>query len=285
MKIAISGSSGFIGKHLVHFFEEKGYAVVSLTHSMFSHTDSMLLNNALQGCDVVINLAGAPINQRWTAAAKAEILNSRVSATRVLVSVINEMEKKPALFISTSAIGIYPDEGVYSESAASVGMTFLAEVCTRWEDEAQRVSPDVRLAITRFGIVLAKDGGVLSKMIQPFHWFVGGKIGTGEQPFCWIHIEDLMQIMQFIITHDEISGVINLVAPNTVTNETFTEEFAAVMHRPSWLTVPSFVLQLLYGEGKLVAISGQQAYPSRLLTAGYTFRYPDIRQALRNLFL
>ena len=131
---------------------------------------------------------GERIMKLWTAAAKAEILNSRISATGALVSVINEMEKKPALFISTSAIGIYPDEGVYSESAASVGMTFLAEVCTRWEDEAQRVSPDVRLAITRFGIVLAKDGGVLSKMIQPFHWFVGGKIGTGDPPFCWIHI-------------------------------------------------------------------------------------------------
>lgn len=285
MKIAISGSSGFIGKHLSRFLKERGDEVIPLTHSMFDNPDITLLKDALQGVDVVVNLAGTPINQRWTPAIKADILNSRVSVTRTLVNIINQMENKPTVFISASAIGIYPDDGVYSESAASVGMTYLAEVCTLWEDEAQKVSPDVRLAITRFGIVLANDGGVLSKMLPPFQWFVGGKIASGEQIFCWIHIDDLVNAIQFIITHKDLSGIINLVSPNPLTNEAFTTELAAVLHRPSWFTVPSFVLKLIYGEGEQIATIGQQAYPSRLLTAGYTFRYADIRQALRSLFL
>lgn len=285
MRIAISGSSGFIGKHLSDFFLAKGDEVIPLSHSLFSKGSVEDLQQKLQGCTVVINLAGASINQRWTSVTKREILNSRVQVTRRLVSAINEMRVKPSLFISASAIGIYPDGGIYTENNSSEGSGFLAEVCVLWEEEAQRISTDVRLAITRFGVVLGKDGGALPMMLLPFRFFVGGRMASGEQGFSWIHIEDLVQAMQFIITHPELSGPINFVSPHPVLNKTFVQEVSEVMRRPAYFPVPAFVFRLLYGEGEVIMTKGQQAYPARLMSAGYTFRYPELRLALRNFLL
>lgn len=151
MKIAISGSSGFIGRHLTAFFSAKGETVVPLSRSLLRPGAEAGLREVLIGCDVIINLAGSTISQRWTEAAKRKIVDSRVDTTHQLVSVINEMDVKPSLFISASAVGIYPDKGLYTESNASEGEGFLSEVCVRWEDEAQKLSPDVRLVITRLG--------------------------------------------------------------------------------------------------------------------------------------
>lgn len=285
MKIAISGSSGFIGKHLTSFFEERGEVVVHLTHSLFSDSNNEQLREALTGCDIVINLAGATINQRWTNEAKRKILDSRLDVTRKLVSIINESEIKPSLFISTSAVGIYPNDGVYTENNASEGVGFLSEVCACWEDEAQKLSPDVRLVIIRLGVVLATDGGALPKMALPFRLFIGGKIASGEQGFSWIHIEDVLYGILHLIHHPELSGVVNMVSPQPTVNYLFTEELAAVLHRPAWFTVPVFALRFLYGEGEVMMTEGQQAYPARLLSSGYTFRFGELHLALRNLFL
>lgn len=285
MKIAISGSSGFIGQHLTKFFSGKGDIVIPLTRSLFRQETNEKLLEALAGCDVVINLAGASINQRWTEAAKERILNSRVDTTHRLVSIVNGMSVKPVLFISASAVGIYPDEGVYTESNASEGTGFLAKVCMHWEDEAQKLSPDVRLVIVRFGVVLATDGGALPKMLLPFKLFVGGPIASGEQSFSWIHIDDVMNGIQFAIIHPELSGVVNFVSPQPIVNRILSQEIAKAFHRPDWLTVPAFVFRLLYGEGEVLATKGQQAYPARLLAVGYNFRYSDIGVALRSLFM
>ena len=173
MRIAISGNSGFIGQHLTEFLSAGGDVVVPLKHAMFRSRSDEKLKQALTGCDVVINLAGATINQRWTRKAKRKIMNSRIYTTRRLVSIINEMEVKPKVFISASAVGIYPDNGIYSESSTSVGTGFLSDVCIRWEDEAQKLSRDIRLVVVRFGVVLSKDGGALPKMLLPFRFFVG----------------------------------------------------------------------------------------------------------------
>lgn len=280
MKIAISGSSGFIGRHLTEFFSVGGNVVVPLEHSMFRSTSNEKLKEALEGCDVVINLAGKTINQRWTDKAKRKIMNSRIYTTRRLVSLINEMPVKPRLFISASAVGIYPDEGIYSESTTSEGTGFLADVCSHWEDEAQKLSRDVRLVITRFGVVLSKDGGALPKMLLPFRFFMGGKIASGKQGFSWIHIDDVMHAFQFIIDHEEMSGIVNMVAPQPLTNQSFTKAVAEVLHRPSWLTIPAKIFYYLYGEGEDLLVKGQQAFPARLLSAGYVFRYSDVRVAL-----
>ena len=285
MKIAISGNSGFIGQHLTDFFSGRGDVIVPLKHSMFLLGNDDKLKEALTGCDVVINLAGTTINQRWTSKAKREIRNSRVCTTRRLVSIINEMPLKPDLFISASAVGIYPDKGIYSETSTSEGSGFLAEVCIRWEEEAQKLSRDVRLVITRFGVVLSNDGGALPKMLLPFRFFVGGKIASGKQGFSWIHIEDVLNAIRFVIEHKDLSGVVNLVAPQPLTNRAFTRAAAEVLHRPAWLTIPGKVFRFLYGEGEELLTKGQQAYPARLLSAGYVFRYSDIRLALYSFLM
>lgn len=283
MKIAISGASGFIGTHLSGYFSEKCVEVVPLKHTYFRDTSDDRLLEALQGVDVVINLAGVSINQRWTSAAKREIMDSRILSTRRLVSLINGMTKKPSLFISASAIGIYPLAGTYSETSASEGTGFLAAVCRHWEEEAQKVSTDVRLAITRLGVVLDRNGGALPKMLLPFRLFLGGEISSGDQGFSWIHIDDLLRAMWLLITRQDLSGIFNFTAPQPITNSMFTRAVSEVMHRPAWFTVPSFVFLLLYGEGSVLITEGQQVYPARLIAAGYTFCYPDIWIALRNL--
>lgn len=285
MKIAISGNSGFIGRHLTDFFSDRGNIVVPLKHSMFRLKTDDKLKEALTGCDVVINLAGTTINQRWTSKAKREIKNSRVYTTRRLVSILNEMPVKPKLFISASAVGIYPDKGIYSETSTSEGTGFLADVCIRWEEEAQKLSRDIRLVVARLGVVLSKDGGALPKMLLPFRFFVGGKIASGKQGFSWIHIEDVLNAIQFIIEHEDLSGVVNLVSPQPLTNLAFTRATADVLHRPAWLTIPGKVFRYLYGEGEELLTKGQQAYPARLLSAGYVFRYSDIRLALYSFLM
>lgn len=283
MKIAISGCSGFIGKHLDEFLTGHGNTVVALKHSYFDAPSDHRLKDALSGCDVVINLAGTTINQRWTSAAKRKIMNSRVNTTRRLVSLINTMSEKPTLFISASAVGIYPSDGIYNENSGQEGTGFLAEVCKNWEEEAQKLSPDIRLVITRFGVVLSNDGGALPLMLLPFRLFLGGKIASGKQGFSWIHIDDLTSAMQFILMHPELSGVFNFVSPQPVTNRVFTQAAAIALHRPAWLTIPTFIFRLLYGEGEVLMTEGQKAFPARLQSAGYPFLYSDIRVALQNL--
>lgn len=283
MVIAISGSSGFIGKHLTDFFASQGATVVALRHAYFNNKTNDKLRKSLYGCNVVINLAGVPLNRRWTDTAKRNIRQSRIATTRRLVSLINAMPSKPDLFISASAVGIYPSEGIYSENSLVEGDDFLAEVCHDWEEEAQKLSPDVRLAITRFGVVLGADGGALPKMLLPFRLFLGGRIASGKQGFSWIHIDDLVQAMQFLIQHPELSGVFNFVSPQPICNEHFARAAAQALRRPDWLPVPAFVLRLLYGQGHILLTQGQQAYPSHLLSAGYVFRYSDIRVAVQSL--
>lgn len=283
MRIAISGSSGFIGQHLTAFFSARGEEVIPLRHSFFQNPSDKQLIEALTGCSVVINLAGASINCRWTDAAKRKIMDSRVFTTQRLVTVVNQMAVKPELFISASAVGIYPDDGIYSESHMAEGTGFLAKVCVRWEEEAQKLSADVRLVITRLGVVMAANGGALPRMLLPFRLFMGGKIASGKQGFSWIHIEDVVHGMAFIMDHKELSGIINLVAPQSATNSHFTSAAAEVLHRPAWLTIPGSFFRYLYGEGEEFITHGQQAYPSRLLSAGYVYRYSDLRVALYSI--
>lgn len=282
MKIAISGSSGFIGRHLTDIFTARGDKVIALKRSLFERPDTEALRDVLTDCHVVINLAGAPINQRWTFHNKKDILDSRVDTTRRLVEVINAMERKPSLFISVSAVGIYPSEGIYTEESMAKADNFLSTVCKRWEREARKISHDVRLVIPRLGVVLAADGGALPRMLLPFRLFLGGRIASGNQGFSWIHIKDVEQAFRFVIAHKELSGVINFVSPQPITNRVFTQAVSEVLNRPSWLPVPSFVFWLLYGAGSIIVTSGQQVYPVRLVDAGYIFQYSNIRTALKS---
>lgn len=285
MKIAISGSSGFIGKHLTGFLQEKGIEVIPLYHRLFDISKLSALNKILDGCDVVINLAGTNINHRWTSEYKKEILESRINSTRALVHAINGMHIKPRTFISTSAIGIYPSfDTTYTEKDIEYGKGFLAQVCKQWENEARKISPEVHLVILRFGIVLANDGGALPKMILPFRFFIGGRIASGNQGFSWVHITDLLRVFYYLIEHPEFSGVFNLTAPDIVTNRDFAHITAHELHRPNWLPIPAFIFRLIFGERHELMTSGTKAYPKRLSEAGFKFKYNKLYQAIQNLY-
>lgn len=208
-------------------------------------------------------------------------MNSRICTTRKLVEAINQSETKPKLLVSVSAVGIYPSEGIYTEAQIEYGTDFLSKVCLNWEREARKVSSDVRLVIPRFGVVLGKDGGALPNMLLPFKLFLGGRIATGKQGFSWIHIDDLLHALYFIIQMPELSGVFNFTAPQLLTNRDFACIAAHALHRPNWFTVPAFIFRLLYGQGHVIATKGQQAYPQRLLKAGYRFHYANLEEALK----
>ncbi|MCC8143684.1 MAG: TIGR01777 family oxidoreductase [Tannerellaceae bacterium] len=284
MKVAISGSSGFIGKNLTAFLARHNFTVVSIPHSLFYPETAKILREKLEGCDVIINLAGVSINQRWTEGNKKKIMDSRIEATRSLVEVVNKMPVKPSVFISASAVGIYPSDGtLYTENTMREGKGFLAEVCHRWEAEAEHISPDVRLVITRFGVVLSSHGGAFPKMVLPFRLFMGGEISSGKQGFSWIHLEDLVNALLFIINNPTLAGAVNMVAPYPTTNSAFAHEVAKAMNRPALVRLPAIAFRLLYGEGEVMVTEGQLTYPQKLLSAGYIFRYPDLQMALFEL--
>lgn len=283
MKIAISGSTGFIGTHLSSFLEANGAEIVPLKREFFSAADDIALRIALDGCDAVINLAGATINHRWTSSYKRKIMDSRILTTRKLVTAINKLTRKPHTLISISAVGIYSSDRVQREDDFCYGNTFLSQVCRKWEEEARKVSPQTRLVIPRLGVVLAKDGGALPLMLLPFRMFAGGRIASGNQGFSWIHIEDLQNAILFLLLNPQLRGVFNFTAPQIMNNSKFTETAAAVLHRPSWLPVPGFVFYLLYGKGHILMTEGQKAYPLRLLEEGFEFRYLDLESALESI--
>ena len=241
------------------------------------------LISLLNGCDAVINLAGASINSRWTKENKQKIRDSRIKTTRYLVQVINELATKPEAFISISAVGIYPDKEIWSERDGNYDNGFLAGVCKDWEAEAKKVSTDVRLVIPRLGVVLSKDGGAFPKMYLPFRLFIGGRIASGSQGFSWIHIDDLMNIFWTIITTKKIKGIIHCTAPQMCDNLIFTYSLAKIAHKPACFRIPSVIFKIMYGEGASILTKGQKVFPYKLLNYGYSFQYPEINKALKNL--
>jgi uncharacterized protein (TIGR01777 family) len=231
----------------------------------------------------VINLAGASISKRWTSKYKQEIMDSRVLTTRRLVTALNQMAAPPSLCISVSAVGIYPDSGVHGESSPMRGTGFLTHVCESWEQEARMLKPGIRLVITRFGVVLGKEGGAAPLMLAPFRFFVGSIIGNGRQGLPWIHIDDLANAIQWLIEQKQVSGVVNFVSPQLTNNEQFSKTAAKVMHRPCWFRIPAFVFKIILGEGHTMVTSGQQVVPDVLIHGGFKFRYPKLEDAIRSI--
>lgn len=282
MNILISGATGLVGTHLTRMFKNQGDDVVSLGRDDFEGSQKELAEK-VEKADVVIHLAGAPIVARWTSAHKKAILNSRINTTYLLVDAIKLAKKKPELFISTSAVGIYEDGIVNTENEAHLAKGFLSEVCQRWEAEALAARPLTNVAIFRFGVVLAKDGGALQQMLPPFKLGLGGPIAGGKQGFSWIHIDDLMQAYRFVI-EKKLDGIFNLTAPQITDNALFTKELGAALNRPAVMPIPAFGLRLAYGEGATSLTSGQKVLPERLLNEGFEFRYPDLKKAFGDLF-
>ncbi|AOX01573.1 TIGR01777 family protein [Moorena producens PAL-8-15-08-1] len=296
MKVAITGATGFVGRRLVERLQEEGHQPLILTRDSakarkqfpnletitYTPTESGDWQNAIAGCDGVVNLAGAPIaEERWTPARKQEILNSRQLGTQKIVEAIALADPKPTVLVNASAIGYYgTSETVTFDETSPAGDDFLAEVCQAWEGEAQKVKEaDVRLVILRIGIVLG-NGGALAKMIPPFQMFAGGPIGSGRQWFSWIHRDDLVNLIIAGLTRPDMEGIFNATAPNPVLMSELCKAIGDVLNRPSWLPVPSVALEALLGEGATVVLEGQQVLPKRSTSYGWEYQYPTVKQAL-----
>lgn len=278
MKIAISGASGFIGTNLSDYFKKNGNIIVPINRFLLDDESAEKLKEALSDVDVVINLAGTSINHRWTESYKKKIYDSRIFTTRRIVETINSLERKPQIFISVSAVGYYPSEGCYDEYSSTKGDSFLSDICYRWEQEARQVSASVRLAITRFGVVIAEKGGAFKQMTLPMKFKVATVVGPGSQSFAWIYIDDLVMAMKHIIETPSINDIINFVTPEHVTNKEFTETIAK--HRKCFirLTIPQFFLRMILGKASSVITEGQCVIPHKLLDSGYKFIAPTVEK-------
>ena len=279
MRITILGASGFIGRHLCVALERRGDDV---TASSLRDLDGAV--RACAGADVVVNLAGASVaGKRWTPAYKEQIRATRVDLPRALIARLAELPDTPRAYISASAVGYYgtSETATFTEASAP-GTDFLAQTCIAWEAEALRArAAGMRVALVRTGIVLGLDGGALAQLLPIFKLGGGGNVASGEQWYSWIHIAD--QVGIYLDAIDGYDGILNATAPTPVRNNEFTRAFAAALHRPAFLPVPEFALQLLFGEGADVVTKGQRVLPEATLASGYRFKYPEIDGALRAL--
>ena len=299
MDIIVTGGTGFIGRALCTALSEEGHRVTILTRTsggaapLFGNTmlsvewngrDTGPWEQALEGADAVINLAGAPIaDARWTNARKQILTDSRVFTTRLLARALSRRSSKPATFISASGIGYYgPSDDRLLDEGVARGTGFLADLCLAWEAEAMRAAEfGARVVILRTGMVLEADGGALAKMLIPFKLFAGGPIMPGTQWVSWIHRNDHIGLIQWALANNHVSGPLNAVAPEPVTMKTFCEVLGRVLHRPSWLPVPGFALNMLLGDLSTLMTTGQRVIPKKAMAEGYTFRYPTLESALR----
>ncbi|MEW8034528.1 MAG: TIGR01777 family oxidoreductase [Candidatus Thiodiazotropha sp.] len=281
MRIAISGSTGFIGTQLTRNLANKGHAVVTIGRGDINR-GTRHLSLHLEGCDAVINLAGAPINRRWTKAYKRTIVASRVETTRMLVEAMAQMDKSPKTFISTSGMGAFDTGGPYRESDVANATDFLGELTFDWESAAwEGETLGMRVAVFRLSLVLGQQGGLMGRVLTPFRLGLGGPIASGKQHFSWIHIDDLINAYLLALESPRFRGIYHLAAPNPVNNLAFTQTLGKVLNRPTPFRVPAILLKLAYGEGAEVMTSGQCIVSERLEEAGFKFRHEELEQALQ----
>ncbi len=273
MKIAVTGASGYVGSALVRALQSAGDEVIAVPRGTADIGDA----------EAIVNLAGAPIAVRWTKRRKREILESRVETTRRIVDAIARRATPPRVLVSASAIGFYGDRGdeLLSEESTP-GTDFLAGVVREWE--AAAAAAPIRSVQLRFGIVLGLDGGVLAKMLPPFRMGVGGRLGAGTQWMSWIALRDLVRVIRYAIDNSTLSGPVNTVAPQPVTNAEFTATLGRVLRRPAVVPVPALALRALFGEmAGLTMLASQRVRPARLQEAGFQFDNPSLEGALREL--
>jgi uncharacterized protein (TIGR01777 family) len=292
-RMLISGASGLIGTALVPTLEARGFSVTRLVRRRGSGNNDIewdptkpLSPELVSGFDAVIHLAGEPVMGLWTDAKRARIRDSRVLSTAHLSEALAKTQQRPRVFISGSATGYYGDRGdeVMREDSPS-GEGFLPEVCRKWE-AATKPAEDagIRTVHIRTGIVLSVEGGALRAMLPNFKLELGGKIGSGRQWMSWIHMQDHIGAICYIIDHELIQGPVNLVGPTPVKNSEFTETLARVLSRPAVLGVPAFALRLILGDmAKEILLASQRVEPAKLIESGFKFKYQDLQSALRNI--
>lgn len=237
------------------------------------------------GADAIVNLAGAPLNRRWTTRYRQVIRQSRIQAGQAVVEAVEAAADRPEVVIQASGASLYGPSGdeIITEDVPAAD-TFLGQTAVEWEDSTAKVEAlGVRRAILRSGVVLSMRGGAFPLMALPFRFFVGGPLGSGRQWLPWIHMRDEVRAIQFLIGNEAASGPFNGTAPGLVTNAEFSRVLGRVIHRPALFRVPSFVLRLLLGEMSTVVLDGQRAVPRRLLNLGFTFAFPTLEEALQDL--
>jgi len=303
-RILITGGTGLIGKRIVSELCSQGAFVKILTRdiskvkSMFpknftieaynldDYKTPLLLKKIIEETDVIINLAGANVGEkRWTEEFKSEIYNSRIDITKLLVDAVKLSENKPECIITSIGVGIYGFRGdeIINEDSES-GDDFLANVCVDWEAEAMKASEyGVRVVSLRTGIVLDKNEGALPKLLMPFKFFIGAYQGDGKQWFSWIHIDDIVNMLLFIIENENISGAINGTSPEPVTNKMLAEEIGKIKNTKLLIPVPSVILKIAVGEFAENLLTGQKVIPVKAVKNGFEYKYPVLKEALLDL--
>jgi len=293
MKVLISGSHGLVGTALGNSLKADGHEVFALVrHAPFSEAEvewyperGSLALSGMEGMDAVVHLAGESIaSGRWSDEKKQRIRESRVKATLVLSEALGNLREPPKTLISASAIGYYGDRGdLILHEGNAPGNDFLAGVCVEWENATESASQkQIRVIKARFGVILSPDGGALAKMLPPFRIGVGGKVGSGNQWMSWIALADVVSSLRLVLDNEDLSGPINFVAPNPVTNAQFTKTLGKALGRPTLFAVPAFAARLVFGEmADALLLASQRVAPEALKRAGFEFQYPTLEPALR----
>jgi uncharacterized protein (TIGR01777 family) len=292
-RVLVSGVSGPIGAALLPYLESQGARIVRLVRGPAHRPDQIswdrlrpLAPAAVSGFEAVIHLAGENVAGRWTEGKKKAIRESRVQGTRYLAEALAQTQSRPRVLICASAIGFYGNRGdeVLTEASAA-GEGFLPEVTREWE-AASRIAADagIRTVNLRFGLVLSPKGGALKKMLTPFKLGLGGRVGSGQQWWSWIHVDDIVGALHHALQTNSLAGPVNLVAPNPVRNADFTQALASVLRRPAFFHVPAFAARLAFGEmADELLLSSERVEPARLRDSGYAFRFAELRPALEDL--
>lgn len=299
MKVLISGGTGLIGSALTRSLMENNGKITLISRSPDKVNpllnpipwDIDRISQEIESTDIVINLAGAsiagssPLSMRWTAKRKSLIRNSRIQAGKTIQKAIQNATRKPELLIQASAIGYYGNQGDQPATEFSPpGDDFLADVCQVWEDSTSGVEElGVRRIVSRLGLVLSRDGGLLPLLTLPYRFYLGGPLGKGQQPMSWIHIDDIVRSFHYFINEGSTQGIYNLTAPIPVQNQVFSTALASSIDRPGWLRIPTTAIKFLLGEASTLATDGREVLPHRLLESGYEFLFSNIDNALNNL--
>ncbi|MDE1920420.1 MAG: TIGR01777 family oxidoreductase [Candidatus Omnitrophica bacterium] len=300
MHVAITGATGMIGVKLTDFLLSEGHQVEVLTRRSSYRSSqttvirwdpelSYLEKGQLEGFDVVIHLAGSSIARYWTAGYKKNILESRALGTSFLCECLARAPRPPKLLICASAVGIYgnrPPQEILDEDSPS-GEGFLADVCRQWEQAANpALKAGIRVVHMRLGVVLSRTGGALAKMLPAFQWGAGGRLGAGDQMMSWVALDEIPLVVDHLINNEKISGAVNVVSPQAVSNARFTSILGQVMRRPTMLSVPAFAVRLAFGEmGQNLLLEGANVFPRRLKENGYQFRFADLKEVLKKIII